>query len=619
MKRYEFDAVVIGSGCAGYNAADTLYSLGVRNIALITEGRMLGTSRNTGSDKQTYYKLSLAGDEGDSVFDMAKTLFDGGGMDGDVALAEAAGSVRAFMKLVSLGVDFPTNEYGEFVGYKTDHDPRSRATSIGPYTSKRMTEALEDAVMNKGIPIIDKTQVIRILTDASSVTGLLALDLTKSGTDAFVAVKTPFVVLATGGPASVYYNSVYPIRHTGSSSLALDAGAEMANLSEWQYGIASCDFRWNVSGTYQQVIPRYISIDGDGVEREFLRGTFDDKDVAEKVFLKGYEWPFDRRKINGSSWIDLLVYHESVLLGRDVFLDYRKNPQGLSLSPEGIGEIAYSYLKRSDALLETPIERLKKMNPGAYKLYLDNGIDLSREPLRIAVSAQHNNGGVRIDANWQSSVKGLYAVGEAAGSLGLFRPGGSALNSSQVGSMRAAMHIARDADSKVSPAYEKILSLAVEEEKEFINSTRAERSTLKERRTSYQKRMSRHFAFKRNLSDMTAALAETELDIKEFTTTNKWCDPREIADLYKNADILKMQRIIGKTALFTAKRFGSRGAAMIIDDSGDVSPESEDASSYAVVADKNGVWIAGVRPIPERELWFERVWAEHSARSFKKS
>ena len=37
MKIYEYDALVIGSGCAGYNAADWLYDLGIKNIALITE------------------------------------------------------------------------------------------------------------------------------------------------------------------------------------------------------------------------------------------------------------------------------------------------------------------------------------------------------------------------------------------------------------------------------------------------------------------------------------------------------------------------------------------------------------------------------------------------------
>ena len=96
MRSLEFDAVVIGTGCAGYNAADWLYDLGVKNVAIITEGKNIGTSRNTGSDKQTYYKLSLAGDAPDSVMNMARTLFDGGAMDGDVALAEAAKKVYAF-------------------------------------------------------------------------------------------------------------------------------------------------------------------------------------------------------------------------------------------------------------------------------------------------------------------------------------------------------------------------------------------------------------------------------------------------------------------------------------------------------------------------------------------
>ena len=53
MKTYSIDTIVVGSGCAGYNCADWLYTLGRRSLALITEGRMMGTSRNTGSDKQT--------------------------------------------------------------------------------------------------------------------------------------------------------------------------------------------------------------------------------------------------------------------------------------------------------------------------------------------------------------------------------------------------------------------------------------------------------------------------------------------------------------------------------------------------------------------------------------
>ena len=173
---YRVDTVVLGSGCAGFNAADSLYDLGVRDLCLVTEGLSMGTSRNTGSDKQTYYKLTLSGGEEDSVRRMAQTLFQGGGVHGDIALCEAAGSARGFLKLCGLGVPFPTNAYGEYVGYKTDHDPARRATSAGPLTSKYMTEALERSVRSKPIPILDQAQAVELFAPEGRLEGLLCLD-----------------------------------------------------------------------------------------------------------------------------------------------------------------------------------------------------------------------------------------------------------------------------------------------------------------------------------------------------------------------------------------------------------------------------------------------------------
>ena len=48
------NTVVVGSGAAGLNAASRLSQYGQTDIALVTEGMNIGTSRNTGSDKQTY-------------------------------------------------------------------------------------------------------------------------------------------------------------------------------------------------------------------------------------------------------------------------------------------------------------------------------------------------------------------------------------------------------------------------------------------------------------------------------------------------------------------------------------------------------------------------------------
>ena len=622
MRTYDFDAVVIGTGCAGYNCADWLYDLGYKNIAIMTERKNAGTSRNTGSDKQTYYKLSLAGDEGDSVMNMAETLFGGGAMDGDVALCEAANSAKCFMKLANLGVQFPTNDYGEYVGYKTDHDPYCRATSIGPYTSKKMTEVLEDSVLRKGITILDNAQAISILTDNGSVTGVLAINNRMKDGVEYIAVRAPHVVLATGGPAAIYADNVYPLSHTGNSSLALEAGADFSNLSEWQYGLASTDFRWNVSGTYQQVLPKYISIDKDGVEREFLKDYFETpSDMLKNVFLKGYEWPFDVRKIHGSSYIDLLVYRESAILGRDVYMDFRYEPWGLENGFDVLDEVSYNYLKNSDALLPLPIERLRKMNPRAISLYLDHGIDITKEPLKVAVCAQHNNGGVRIDSNWQTNVTGLYTVGEAAGSLGIFRPGGSALNSCQVGSMRAAEHIVYQSKNTVSENFDAIVKAAIDTANELIEKTKSETSTLKTMRNRYGKRMSRDFAFLRDISVMSASIEEIGADIDSFSGDNLWKEYSEIPALFKNLDIIRMQEAVAATILYTAKEFGSRGSGYVLDgtDFMDRLPvaENTDGRGKIVTVNKSegiSARCVPVRPIPtDRDLWFERVWNKYNS------
>src|SRR5674476_1210771 len=136
------NTVVVGTGSAGYCAADRLAMFGQTDVIVVSDKIRAGASRNAGSDKQTYYKLTLSGAEPDSVRSMAETLFSGGAMDGDIALAEAAWSPRAFFHLVESGVPFPHARSGEFIGYKTDHDLRQRATSVGPFTSKSITGSL---------------------------------------------------------------------------------------------------------------------------------------------------------------------------------------------------------------------------------------------------------------------------------------------------------------------------------------------------------------------------------------------------------------------------------------------------------------------------------------------
>lgn len=476
------DVLIVGSGAAALNAAVQLRQktkalTPAPRITLLTEGMNCGTSRNTGSDKQTYYKLSLSGDMPDSPTDLARDLFAGGCVDGDLAYVEAALSTPSFLHLAQLGVPFPTNRLGEYVGYKTDHDPRARATSAGPLTSKLMTESLEAALRATDVTVMDGYLAVDLVTRKEDgrvrVLGVMALDL---GADPdcenpFVFVRAAQTVWATGGPAGIYRDSVYPLGHHGTHGVAFAAGAAGVNLTEWQYGLASVDPRWNVSGTYMQVLPSFISVDPDGTEHAFLEdyarqtGT----DMQSLVFLKGYQWPFDSRKArDGSSVVDLLVYRECKMYGRRVYLDYRRNPGGLAEFPfSTLSAEAQDYLGAAQALFGTPLDRLRHMNEPAYRLYLSFGRDLSRERLEIALCAQHNNGGLEVDLFWQSNLDGFFVCGEAAGTHGIYRPGGSALNAGQCGSLRIANYLSAHpellrASPEPCPEADRILSRETE-------------------------------------------------------------------------------------------------------------------------------------------------------------
>jgi len=456
---HSVNTLVIGSGAAGLNAALQVFDQGCKDVLILTEQWEAGTSRNAGSDKQTYYKLALAGRAPDSPLDMAGDLFSGKCMHGDIALIEAHHSPQAFFNLVRHRVPFPHDRYGGYVGFRTDHDTRSRGTSAGPLTSRYMCECLGRAVRDKGIPVLDGHVAVALLCDRDDrgrrcVCGVVAVDRSRQ-TDAsfgFVLLNAVNVVLATGGPGGMYESSVYPVSQTGSTGLALAVGAVAQNLTESQFGLASIHVRWNVSGSYQQVIPRYVSTDPDGGdEQEFLADQFPDlRSLAGAIFRKGYQWPFDVEKVanHGSSLIDVLVFRETVERGRRVYLDYTRNPghapTGEAFSLDGLDDEAATYLRRSSAWLPTPIERLQAMNPQAVELYASHDIDLSRDRLEIAVCAQHSNGGLRADLWWESNLKHLFPVGEVNGSHGVRRPGGAALNAGQVGGIRAALYIAHE-------------------------------------------------------------------------------------------------------------------------------------------------------------------------------
>ena len=608
--------LVIGSGAAGLAAA---LRLDPTETLVCTEGLDCGTSINTGSDKQTYYKLGMYGAEPDSAAAMAHDLAAGGAMHGDIALVEAALSPAAFGVLTHLGVAFPHDRFGQFIGYKTDHDPRRRATSAGPYTSQEMCRAMIAELKRRGTRVAAPRIAVKLLVENRECRGAVFIDPGRPPEDCLEVVYAASTVFAVGGPAGLYRDSVYPGCHTGAIGLALMEGARARNLAESQFGLASTGFRWNVSGSYMQVIPRVISTRADGSdEREFLREYFSPAEEAELVFLKGYQWPFAAGHLPGSSLIDLCVNRETVQRKRRVWLDFRRNPE--CFSPDALSREAHDYLEKSGILsLETPLARLHHLNPSAISLYLTHGIDLAAEPLEIAVCAQHSNGGLAGDLWWQSeNIAGLFPVGEVNGSHGVTRPGGSALNAGQVGAIRAAEWIAaRRAETPVREC-------AVP--REFLDRfARPCRLDWRAERECFQARMSDCGAFLREEAQVAAALAEAEAQWRTARQTGLRCPSvRDTAEVLRNEFLLAAECAVLSAILRQLQAgVGSRGGSVTLSGNGlpvhpalpeRILPENPAFRGQVEITElQNGRFVSEFEParaVPETDGWFETVWRE---------
>jgi len=664
---YHLNTLIVGAGAAGMNCAVHLFEFleqkGIERpedrIAVVTAGIELGASRMSGSDKQTYYKLGTSPTVADSAVDFARTLTSFGCMHGDVALAEAESSLREFYHLVQAGVGFPHDPEGAYVGYKTDHDPYERATSAGPKTSKFMSECLQRQAERYGISIFDQQEVAALVPvgtgDERRIAGVVTIDrrLIEEPSFGLTLFLCENLVLAAGGPGELYEVSVYPKGQTGIHGPALAAGLKAHNLTESQFGLASTKFRWNVSGTYMQVVPRIFSTsaqdDRHGAgnrngEREFLAPYFDTTaKMATNIFLKGYQWPFDPQRIlnQQSSLIDVLVYYETQVLGRRVFMDFTRNPiPGPGKEPfdlEAMDAEAINYLRRNGALQPTPIERLEHMNPAAIDIYLEHGIDIRTEPLEIKVCAQHHNGGFVVDKWWQSNIRRTFVIGEMAGTHGVKRPGGSALNSGQVGGLRAAEYIANvyGGERVPSGAEGEVVSV-VEDLAKKLGTLVTRRSGVspKEAISTIQRSMSQYGGHIRRLETAGSALEDARRLYRALRRGDCKIERRSDLLYAVRAEHLALTQAAFLQAIveYLESGGGSRGSFIVLGDHGrQIHPDLVDPATdrpFAFVAENESlratiaelevdsldectfrITRVPVRPIPVRDDPFELAWA----------
>jgi succinate dehydrogenase / fumarate reductase flavoprotein subunit len=637
------EALVLGSGAAGLRAAVEMKRRNV-DVVIASQSAFGGTSACSGSDKQTLHTANSAG-RGDDFRALADALAAGGAMDEDTAYVEAVGSVRALASLQFMGLPLPQDRLGGVLRYQTDHDEVGRATSCGPRTSRLMVQVLTREAIHLGIPIFNHTTAVRLLVASGEkrrVIGALAIAPKRRTTEnpyGLTAFLSDSVVIATGGPGELYRDSVYPRHCFGALGLALEAGIEAVNLTESQFGISTPrnNFPWNLSGTYVQCMPYIFSRDTRGNEHNFLTDYYrTTQELASSIFRKGYQWPFHATRMLefGSSLLDLAVFRESQA-ARKVFMDFNRNPLPVpgdtEFSLDRLDDDVRAYLANSGALLAEPIDRLRKMNPLSIELYKRYKYDITRDPLEFAINNQHMNGGLAVDTWGATNLEGCYAVGESAGTHGVTRPGGAALNAGQVFGTRCAENVAARRKPPAKVAVEK---LHIEEA--IANTLRSlqANSTLKAVaiQKDVQDRMSDHAAILCNVADVMAA-ADAARGLNErirqegiaFDGANE-----ALRALQWRQSAIASEAILTALAFYLERGGGSRGARTVCSPSGDRVPQArsgplesfrfiperdEDRDEQIYVRLEGDIFVCETRRIRRRDRdyrpFFERDWPDY--------
>lgn len=274
-------------------------------------------------------------------------------------------------------------------------------------------------------------------------------------------------------------------------------------------------------------------------------------------------------------------------------------------------------------------EQLRKAAEKADVLILNQskGVNIEKDYLPIALCAQHNNGGVAVDLWWQSGVKGLLAAGECAGTHGVTRPGGSALNAGQVGSLRAAQYISHMENRPDETAFDKALKKVLPYCETLLEGAERRPDTVEQHIKACAERMSEKCGAVRNIEQMREAKEETERDWEQLPACVGISDKSQRYRLFVLRSVLATSLAVLTACLDYAETVGkSRGSAFYTDEKGTAgyglgdryrfSVETDRASYHKIqeVFFRNGkpvtVW-RNVRPMPQEDDFFENVWRQY--------
>jgi L-aspartate oxidase len=359
------DILVVGSGVSGLLVA--LKASRYADVVIAT--------KKEGRESNTYYAqggIAVVADEGDSFeLHMRDTLEAGQGLSNReaVEIMVREGPAR-IQELVDLGVRFNRDEEGDSfeLGREGGHSA-SRIVHFGDVIGRELEKVLLEAVRsNPRIVFRDQHLAIDLVRGGDDgIAGCYVLDRKRNEVAGILAGET---VLATGGAGKIYLYTSNPDVATGDGiAMAYRAGAEVSNLEFVQF---------HPTSLYHPEVKSLLISETLRGEGAILRNT------RGEEFMTRYD---QRRELAPRDIVARAIDHEMKKSGEKyVLLD----------------------------ITGRPVSWLRERFPYVYENCLSYGIDISKDPIPVVPAAHYMCGGIRVDMDGKTNLRGLSAIGEAA-------------------------------------------------------------------------------------------------------------------------------------------------------------------------------------------------------------
>jgi len=399
-----YDVVIIGSGLAGLNSAINLDpSL---KVAIITKTKLGDGASWLAQGGIAAVSSKNESDSFESHID--DTIKAGAGLcDADVVRYCIKNGPEMVQDLVNLGVDFSLREQIETSEYdltKEGGHSHRRVYHSGDITGESIVASLIAHVKTKkNITFYeDFTSINLILDDDQRVIGVYVLDNNSKEVKTFVSRA---VVIATGGAGKAYLYTSNPDTATGDGiAMSYRAGAAISNMEFYQF---------HPTCLYHPDAKNFLISEAVRGEGGILRLKNGER------FMEKYD---DRKDLAPRDIVARAIDKEMKRIGADsVYLDVTH------LDPDFI----------------------KQRFPNIYKKCKKFGFDMTTDWVPVVPAAHYCCGGIKVDMDGCTTLKGLYACGECSctGLHGANRLASNSLLEAMVFSKRAASVIKKDLES----------------------------------------------------------------------------------------------------------------------------------------------------------------------------